>query len=190
MEMILALLVQDIYVVCPVQFVVYVNTQVFVLLHNLNVQTLDVHWCSFGSLQTEFDHHLLCLAGVDAQVVQFTPGDKVGDDPPILQIQLVGPVLVSRFRAPPTVPCVVGDGFQASPDLSGIVPCEALLQLPPVTVFASPYTPFQLFLHPPQLLLVPRFEKTLFFSLSRAFSSGVTQGLLLGKHWIVFPNIL
>ena len=30
--------------------------------------------------------HLLCLAGIDAQVVQFTPGDKVGDDLPILQI--------------------------------------------------------------------------------------------------------
>ena len=71
MEMTLALLVQDICVVCPVQFVVYVNTQVFVHLHDLNVQTLDVHWCSLRSLPPEIDHHLLCLAGVDAQVVQF-----------------------------------------------------------------------------------------------------------------------
>ena len=80
------LLVQDICVVCPVQFVVCVNTQVFILLHDLNVQTLDVHWCSLMSLPPEINHHLLCLAGVDAQVVQFTPGDKVGDDLPVLQI--------------------------------------------------------------------------------------------------------
>ena len=84
METTLALLVQDICVVCPVQFVVYVNTQVFVLLHILNVQTLDVHWCSLRSLLPEIDHHLLCFADVDAQVVQFTPDDKVGDDLPVL----------------------------------------------------------------------------------------------------------
>ena len=82
------------------------------------------------------------------------------------QIQLVSPVLVSRFRAPPTVFCVAGDGFQASPRLSGVVPCEALLQLPPIVVFSfpsfpSPYPPFQLLLHPPQLLLVPSFENPL-----------------------------
>ena len=89
METTLALLVQDICVVCPVQFVVYVNTHVFVLLHDLNVQTLDVQQCSLSSLPPEIDHHLLCLAGVDAQVVQFTPGDKVGDDLPVLQIVLL-----------------------------------------------------------------------------------------------------
>ena len=86
METTLALLVQDICVVCPVQFVVYVNTQVFVLLHDLNVQTLDVHQCSLRSLPPEIDHHLLCLAGINAQVVQLTPGDKVGDDLQVLQI--------------------------------------------------------------------------------------------------------
>ena len=72
--------------VCPVQFVVYVNTQVFVLLHNLNVQTLDVHRCSLRSFPPEIDHHLLCFAGINARMVQFTPVDKVGDDLPVLQI--------------------------------------------------------------------------------------------------------
>ena len=86
MEMTLALLVQDICVACPVQFVVYVNTQVLVLLHDLNVQTLDVHPCSLSSLPPEIHHHRLCLAGTDAQVVQFTPGDSVGDDFPVIQI--------------------------------------------------------------------------------------------------------
>ena len=62
------------------------NTQVFVLLYDYNVQTLDVHWCSFRSLPPEIDHHLLCLAGIDAQVVQFAPGNKADDDLPILQI--------------------------------------------------------------------------------------------------------
>ena len=80
------LLVQDICVVCPVQFVVYVDTQVFVLLHDLNVQTLDVHRCSLMILAPEIHHRLLCLAGVDAQAVQFTPGDNIGDDLPVLQI--------------------------------------------------------------------------------------------------------
>ena len=71
---------------CPVQFVIYANIQVFVLLHNLNVQTLDVHQCILRSLPPGIDHHLPCLAGINAQVVQFTPGDKVGDDLPELQI--------------------------------------------------------------------------------------------------------
>ena len=46
---------------------------------------------------------------------------------------------------------------------SGIVYREALLQLPPVTVFASSYPSFQLLLHSPQFLLVPRFEIPLHF---------------------------
>ena len=79
------------------------------------------------------------------------------------QIQLVCPLLVSRFRAPPAVLCVARNGFQASSDLSGVVPLEALLQLPPVTVFTSPYPLFWLFLHPYQLLLVPRFENFIIF---------------------------
>ena len=42
MEAPLALLVQGIRVVSPVQFIVKVNTQVYVFCHHLCVQTLDV----------------------------------------------------------------------------------------------------------------------------------------------------
>ena len=43
MEAALALLVQGVRVVTPVQFIVKVNTQVFVICNHLYVQTLDVH---------------------------------------------------------------------------------------------------------------------------------------------------
>ncbi|KAG7460337.1 hypothetical protein JOB18_001218, partial [Solea senegalensis] len=46
------------------------RTSVLCVLHNLNIQTLDGHWCSLENLPPDVDHHLLCLAGVHAQVVQ------------------------------------------------------------------------------------------------------------------------
>lgn len=65
--MALALLVLDMLVVC----VVKMNNQIFVLLHDVYVQNPG---CS-----AEVHHHLHCLAGFDAQVVQFTPGNKAGE---------------------------------------------------------------------------------------------------------------
>lgn len=79
-----ALLVQDICVVRPVQFVVEVNPQVFVIPLNLNVQSLDdVRWSHFLA---EVSHHLLCVASVDVDVVLSTPVNKVGDDVSILHL--------------------------------------------------------------------------------------------------------
>lgn len=45
--------------VFSVQFVVKLNTQVFVFCHHLYVQILDVHRCDLWCLPLEVDHHLL-----------------------------------------------------------------------------------------------------------------------------------
>lgn len=42
---------------------IYTNTQVFGLLHDLHVQTLDVHWCSVGCFPVEVDHRPLSCWG-------------------------------------------------------------------------------------------------------------------------------
>ena len=73
MEATLALLVQGISVVSPVQF----SVEVFVFCCHLYVQTLDVHWYDLWCLPLEVDHRLLCLTAVYMQVVAFTPPNKV-----------------------------------------------------------------------------------------------------------------
>ena len=60
----LALLVQGICVISVVQFIVKVNTLVYVCSHRFYVQTLSVHWCDLWCLPLEVDHYFLCCTGV------------------------------------------------------------------------------------------------------------------------------
>lgn len=43
----------------PVEFVIELNPEILVLIHYLDVQTLDVYWYNFSNPSTEIDHHLL-----------------------------------------------------------------------------------------------------------------------------------
>ncbi|XP_010783531.1 uncharacterized protein [Notothenia coriiceps] len=66
----LSLLVQSSIIISPVQFIVQMNTQVFVRFQNLNVCSLDVHWCRGGVLApSEIYHQLLGLRCVQLKVV-------------------------------------------------------------------------------------------------------------------------
>ena len=81
-----SLLVKYISICGSVQFVIELNTQVFVVHHSYNVPSLDVLQHKKGGLFAKVDHQLLRLASFDAKVVQFTPTDKVPDDPSIFQL--------------------------------------------------------------------------------------------------------
>ena len=82
----MALLVECVTVIRPVQFVVEVNTQKFVFLHHLYVQSLDVHRYKVGCFPPEVDDHLLRLAGIEVKLVELAPADKVPDDRPVFQV--------------------------------------------------------------------------------------------------------
>lgn len=69
----MALLVQSISAVSPVQF----SVGVFVFCRHLYVHTLDVHWCDLWCLPLEVDHRLLCFTAVYMQAAAFTPVNKV-----------------------------------------------------------------------------------------------------------------
>ncbi len=64
-------------VVCPVQFIVQVNTWVSVTCHNLSVHSLNVHPCWVGmSAPVEIHHQLFDLC-VDLEVVPQAQVHKV-----------------------------------------------------------------------------------------------------------------
>ena len=80
MQAVLALLVEYVSVVRPVQFLVEINTQVFERVHYLNVLTLDVHQCVGCACPTEVYHHLFFVTGVKEKVVLLTPFKKVSNN--------------------------------------------------------------------------------------------------------------
>lgn len=84
-ETTLALLLQDVCVVWPIYC--WGEHPGIYGLHHLNVQTLEVHLCSLGCLPpVEDNDHLLCLNGVELEMVLLTPVDKVSDYSPVLSI--------------------------------------------------------------------------------------------------------
>ena len=83
-ESTLALLVNSLSVLGPVQFVIQVYSKVFVILDNIHSHTVDGDGCGGRFPPAEIHHQLLSLGGVDMQMVSCTPLDEGFHNTPVL----------------------------------------------------------------------------------------------------------
>ncbi|KAL7849955.1 hypothetical protein SRHO_G00193040 [Serrasalmus rhombeus] len=83
-ETTLALPVEGISVLSPVQFIVNIHTQIFVILHSVHTDPADGHRGHRCLVPPQVHHQFLCLCHIELQVVPLAPCDKVLHRCPVL----------------------------------------------------------------------------------------------------------